>query len=1137
MADPPKMSDPPFTPRKEFMPSQHIYSTFYLMTLSGSNLVRLYRFPQDFIRVLRKHLNDRQLLTATRQNNEETCYEYTVDGRPWASPKSIGTELLIVDLLQVVLRHGFNFLSTIDYGREHDDKVAIVFSKPQRGLDRALVGFVSSSTNLGRGPSPLPNGSSTTLAPLSPVGGHTQLSNEHRMIQIKIPFALSFPSANILRVISPPLNSTPAIIAAIRGSWPRGVVSEKKVGETFEFKLKGYKWFQEDTFATDSLNHILTILHSLDSHAFTLLTSLTLTSRSRAKDLWIFTGAGEVSEEQLEIRDSIIWPPGAASSILSHSNSHTDFQGGHPQLGSPLAGHRRLATLPGINANSEANGNGSPITPTAAYANGHGRSMTEPLPQIQTRQQIPLVQTVLRRHRSRTQWSQAEPANPPVGQSGRSSKPPPIDMTGVGAFTKPGHLRGLSLGGHPSPSIVYATNGGRRSSEDEETVVGGAPRAQNDRETFTFPNSLSPPSMFERRDPDLTALAQKPWVERSSAEIRNPFTKMFPSEKERGAERESSIRTTNQGPTRSRTTSSLSPGQELVGRRRSRLGSAPGPLVVQNPDPTPIEELRRNPMSPVGRSAPELPLPGGFGEDQAKDEESRGLNGFLSPPMITTTPPADERLSPPEFTASPSPPLSQSNGTPPATRSSDNTPSPPLLGPGAFRDSAFSTNSRQSGWTGTERSKSVEIPVKWTGPPDGEGAVKERVPSQVREEDGDGIMFPGGWADQQTEDMDAQRERDRAQSVPMSVTLGSDIDGTGTLAGLSMPGDRMSRSLDLPATEVERLRQEAKEVDARISSPGFEAGVVRKSSRGVVGMFNSRGMSVLSGMTTDSKSSNFFRQDQAPPMPNGGMGRGPARPSFGSNGGPPRLWLPKSLSIPAPLSQQPQPSQNRLPPAAQPQPVVRPPVQMLPRQPQPQPPQQQQSRVPRPKPDNIPSAAPQPVLSSEPLSPRKLQKTPSEEARKEREKQLGHQPSISEGWVWVNVDTRDAGSSQASSTPRGSEVKRTAGPSGLAKSAMSGDGRTRKVSHEKGGKGKFFLLGRKNNAGSADKKKLAKKAGPTEASQAQSSVPAGSQQRPGATAQRVGNGTSTQAQSRIPQRAGADQKIEPRSNYRPARPK
>lgn len=57
--------------------------------------------------------------------------------------------------------------------------------------------------------------------------------------------------------------------------------------------------FQQDTFATDSLRQILALLTSLDSHSFSLLTSLSLTQRSRVKDLWIFTGP--VSEGSLPV--------------------------------------------------------------------------------------------------------------------------------------------------------------------------------------------------------------------------------------------------------------------------------------------------------------------------------------------------------------------------------------------------------------------------------------------------------------------------------------------------------------------------------------------------------------------------------------------------------------------------------------------------------------------------------------------------------------------------------------------------------------------------------------------------------------------------------------------------------------------
>lgn len=79
-----------------------------------------------------------------------------------------------------------------------------------------------------------------------------------------------------------------------------------------------YFWtgFQEDTFATDSLRHILTLLSRLDAHSFTLLTSVSLTNRSRVKDLWIFVGP-PTSENRFSYSDS---PP---NSVL---NSTQDFR-------------------------------------------------------------------------------------------------------------------------------------------------------------------------------------------------------------------------------------------------------------------------------------------------------------------------------------------------------------------------------------------------------------------------------------------------------------------------------------------------------------------------------------------------------------------------------------------------------------------------------------------------------------------------------------------------------------------------------------------------------------------------------------------------------------------------------------------
>jgi hypothetical protein len=282
--------DSSFTPRKEFIRDQRTANAFSLLAISGSSFIRLYSFPNVLITSLRRLFDQRSLTSGFREDVPQNLYEFTLEGKPWSSPKSIHSERLLVDILAVIYQHGYSFLSTIDYGRENDDRLAVAFSRP-------------TSSSSPRSASPMP------ASPLSDSSG-TNLSNQQgdRAVK-KIPFALSFPSATLLRVIGPPLHSTPAILQAVRGSWPRGVVSEKKIGEaSYEFKLKGYKCvsrhpseiitclinflsgFQEDTFANDSLRHILTLLSSLDTHAFTLLTSLSLTNRSRVKDLWIFTG-------------------------------------------------------------------------------------------------------------------------------------------------------------------------------------------------------------------------------------------------------------------------------------------------------------------------------------------------------------------------------------------------------------------------------------------------------------------------------------------------------------------------------------------------------------------------------------------------------------------------------------------------------------------------------------------------------------------------------------------------------------------------------------------------------------------------------------------------------------------------------
>ncbi|KAJ7139825.1 hypothetical protein C8R44DRAFT_975558 [Mycena epipterygia] len=311
-----------FTPRREFLRDQQITpNSFSLMALAGANCIRLYSFPLPLMNALRRTLDQQHLITTLREDIDQQLCEIVLAGKPWTSAKSLATEKLLLEILAVIYQHGFTYLSTIDYGRESDDRLAMAFSKP---------------ANVVR-----------SLSPLSPSESPLPASLSLNKQAKRIPFALSFTSATMMRVIAPPLHSTPAILQAVRASWPRGVVSEKKVGDNcFEFKLKGYKWFHEDTFATDSLRHILSLLSSLDAHSFSLLTSITLTSRSRIKDLWIFTGPAASSTDSL--------PESPAPSILNGSH---EFRRAVPELSvfsqspqSQQSLHRRLASEPSSNA-------------------------------------------------------------------------------------------------------------------------------------------------------------------------------------------------------------------------------------------------------------------------------------------------------------------------------------------------------------------------------------------------------------------------------------------------------------------------------------------------------------------------------------------------------------------------------------------------------------------------------------------------------------------------------------------------------------------------------------------------------------------------------------------------------------------
>ncbi|KAG6845983.1 hypothetical protein H0H87_011031 [Tephrocybe sp. NHM501043] len=401
--------DTTFVPRKEFIRDQKPPpSSFAIVAISSSNLVRLYSFPPHVVIALRILFESSTYLLAFREDLHQHLCEFSLNGKPWASPKNVMSEKLLIDILAVIYQCGYTYLSSLDYGRESDDRLAMAFSKPS----------IPPPANSSRSATPLPSNT-------SPFRDSSASSNSERNRPKRTPFALSFLSPTLMRVIAPPLHLTPAILQAVRASWPRGVVSEKKVGEnSFEFKLKGYKWFQQDTFATDSLRHILSLLTSLDSHSFTLLSSISLTNRSRVKDLWVFTGPGSSSVDESTSQESV-----TGHDVNGDTNRLETVGHYVPSLAGPLHQHRRLTSEP---------------TRPSSHAPQHARTATEQGNFALTRgyrtDHPTMGPALLRKPAPRAQVpvSVIHEADPPGTAGIRAYLPSTIsssvdDMTGVGA--------------------------------------------------------------------------------------------------------------------------------------------------------------------------------------------------------------------------------------------------------------------------------------------------------------------------------------------------------------------------------------------------------------------------------------------------------------------------------------------------------------------------------------------------------------------------------------------------------------------------------------------------------------------------------------------------------------------------------
>lgn len=103
--------------------------------------------------------------------------------------------------------------------------------------------------------------------------------------------------------------------------------------------------FNEDTFATDSLHQILSLLTSLDGHACTMVTSLSICGRSRVKDLWVFIGPG--SPDPYDWPDSPVSQSGSMLDVRRSNRASTPEPVHNSDAGViPTSLHRRVATAP-----------------------------------------------------------------------------------------------------------------------------------------------------------------------------------------------------------------------------------------------------------------------------------------------------------------------------------------------------------------------------------------------------------------------------------------------------------------------------------------------------------------------------------------------------------------------------------------------------------------------------------------------------------------------------------------------------------------------------------------------------------------------------------------------------------------------
>ncbi|QRW04720.1 hypothetical protein RhiLY_03719 [Ceratobasidium sp. AG-Ba] len=623
-----------FQPRSEFVRSDNKPQSYALVALNGTDTLRCHGVSPAALTALREVFGDDMRLYG--ENAENHVAEFVFRNSPWSN-KSVRSETLITNMFAVLLIHQYTFLTAIDYGRQYLDKLSLTFTRP------------------------------------------TSISNPAPATESV--FALSFTAPTTLRVVAAPLHATPAILQSVRGTWPRGVKSERKLGNgSWEFRLRGFGYFSSEKTDEAVLPHVFTLLRVLDSHAFKLLAAVPIGGRSRAKDLWLFSapgasrpgrsspgGSGSVqgsasngatSPYQATIDSSEPYSPGPFSPA---SPSHAKYATDQPERAVPLAsGHARNPSLPTPGTHRKPAPVFVPSPGHTPPAPGPGPTMPSPMTMP-----VPVIAQPVPPPSPRSN------PNPPSPRADPSAVPVPIPVKRNSSLLRKFRGNGRTSSGgfkHPPPPPGFKAGGGSMSGKSDT----GSVKSKRD--------SMTGKGSFARRG--------------------------------HGRQR------------------SLASGEIIYETPTPQKSVSPSPNATPNPPGPAPAPAPASPTSPSGFVAPPPPPP------LPQSPVSPISPALQSPVVMTPEIQAAPMPVPAITTTSPSTvasPLPQPRPDVLSSGTANRTTEELLLPRGAFRDSAFSTNTDMS----------HDVAIVWTGKEDPTlGGVKEEELEgevEVRSPDVEGI--------------------------------------------------------------------------------------------------------------------------------------------------------------------------------------------------------------------------------------------------------------------------------------------------------------------------------------------------------------------------------------------------------------